>query len=397
MYSIIVIDDEPTTPMAIKDYINKTNKDFYVAATFSNGQDAVAYLLENPVNVVITDIYMPEMDGLELSSYIHDHFPHISIIIISGYSEFEYARRAIEYGVSSYLLKPFNFQELSQKLRAIADQLNILNTKNYEKEEVPLFFSDLIDGAVSNKDELYHRFSALDFEGNPEDYSGYIIYIDLDSYQYTNWAYERETLSTAIFNCLQMACDDSSVYYLYRIGIRYYFVILSLQKKDLALSLIEKNIQDLLHLKSSVTIKTEFKSIPSLQPTIRRKPEAKIFSAGEGNQHIQRAIEYIQTHYSEDITREDVANTIYVAPVYFSSLFKQKTGLSFIDYLTTIRMQKAIELLKTRMKVSEISQKVGYQSRNRFYINFRQYTGYTPTEYRKQILFMEDFNEKTEE
>ena len=106
---------------------------------------------------------------------------------------------------------------------------------------------------------------------------------------------------------------------------------------------------------------------------------------------------YIQAHFQDDLTREDVADAVFLSSAYFSRFFKQKTGLSFIDYLTTIRMQKAVELLGTRMKVGDIAKKVGYQSRNRFFINFRLYTGYNPTEYRRQILRMEDTHEEAEE
>ena len=105
---------------------------------------------------------------------------------------------------------------------------------------------------------------------------------------------------------------------------------------------------------------------------------------------------YIQQHYNEDLTREDVADAVFLSSAYFSRFFKQKTGLSFIDYLTTVRMQKAIELLGTHMKVGEIANRVGYLSRNRFFINFRQYSGYTPSEYRKQILRMEDSHEEND-
>ena len=68
--------------------------------------------------------------------------------------------------------------------------------------------------------------------------------------------------------------------------------------------------------------------------------------------------------------------------------------MSFLNYLTTVRMKKAVELLGTRMKFGDIAKAVGYQSRNRFFINFRQYTSYSPTEYRRIILKMGDFNDE---
>lgn len=110
---------------------------------------------------------------------------------------------------------------------------------------------------------------------------------------------------------------------------------------------------------------------------------------------IQKAINYINCNYNQDLSRETLAASIYLSPSHFSYLFKQKTGTSFMDYLTTVRMQKSIELLATNMRINDIAEKVGYQNRNRFIINFRQFTGYTPTEYRKNILAIEDsFYEK---
>ena len=114
MYPLIIVDDEEITRIAISGYIQKKHPAFQVAGIFSNGADALRFLQEHPVNVVITDIRMPRMDGLELVAHIHENHPGIFVIIISGYSEFEYARKAIRYGVVNYLLKPLDFAELSR-------------------------------------------------------------------------------------------------------------------------------------------------------------------------------------------------------------------------------------------------------------------------------------------
>ena len=109
MYSLIIADDEDITRMAVSGYIRKTQSDFQIAGTFTNGADALQFIHDNPVHLVITDIRMPGMDGLELARHISEQYPGISVLIISGYSEFEYARKAIQYGVSNYLLKPLDF------------------------------------------------------------------------------------------------------------------------------------------------------------------------------------------------------------------------------------------------------------------------------------------------
>ena len=74
--------------------------------------------------------------------------------------------------------------------------------------------------------------------------------------------------------------------------------------------------------------------------------------------------------------------------IYPKWCFKLITSVSYKDYLTEIRMQKAIELLKTNARISDIAQKVGYNNPNRFNVNFRHYTSYTPSEYRTYVLKM---------
>ena len=103
---------------------------------------------------------------------------------------------------------------------------------------------------------------------------------------------------------------------------------------------------------------------------------------------IDTAIAYMKEHCDEDLTRDDMAKKVYMSDAHFSRCFKMVTQTTYKDYLTKIRMQRAIELLKTDMKIQDISQKVGYPNPNRFNINFRHYTSYTPSEYRSQVLKM---------
>ena len=82
-----------------------------------NGRQAAEFIQENPVDIVLTDILMPYMDGMELSHFLHDNYPDIVIVIFSGFGEFEYAKKAIQYNVSEYLLKPVTAMELTGVMR----------------------------------------------------------------------------------------------------------------------------------------------------------------------------------------------------------------------------------------------------------------------------------------
>ena len=112
MYSILIVDDEQIIRDGLRTIIDWEDIGFYVAGTATNGLQALEFIQENPVDVILADIKMPGMSGLELSKEIEKLYPSIRIVILSGYDNFEYARTAIRNRVFSYLLKPCREEEI---------------------------------------------------------------------------------------------------------------------------------------------------------------------------------------------------------------------------------------------------------------------------------------------
>lgn len=131
MYKVILVDDEILTRETISESTNWEKAGFFLAGTAENGKAAISVIESVRPKLVITDITMPVMDGLELSKYIRENYPEIAVIIISGYNEFEYAKKALSYGVMEYLLKPFTPDELFQVLLKANEELS----KRIESEE----------------------------------------------------------------------------------------------------------------------------------------------------------------------------------------------------------------------------------------------------------------------
>ena len=98
MYKLIVVDDEKVIRNGICNYIDWEGMGFNVVASFEDGKEAIEYIENNCIDVVLTDIEMAEVSGLELAKYIQEKQSRIKAVIISGYKEFEYARKAVEYG-----------------------------------------------------------------------------------------------------------------------------------------------------------------------------------------------------------------------------------------------------------------------------------------------------------
>ena len=130
---IVIIDDEPKIRKGLQHILDKQLA-WNVTGVFENGLDALEYLEEHVVDVIVTDIKMPEMNGLEMIARLREKNMRASVIILSGYSNFNFAQQAIELGVFRYMLKPTNPKELLQVLEKIEKERQSVQDKTSEKK-----------------------------------------------------------------------------------------------------------------------------------------------------------------------------------------------------------------------------------------------------------------------
>ncbi len=123
MYSMILVDDEKIVLRGIRKVCEKENFDFEIIGAFSNPAEALDALPGLRPHLIITDIKMPQMDGLELSVRAKEILPDVEIVILSGYSDFTYAQTAVKIGVSDYLLKPIKKTDFAQTLSRIREKI----------------------------------------------------------------------------------------------------------------------------------------------------------------------------------------------------------------------------------------------------------------------------------
>ncbi len=115
-YNILVVEDEVLLGQSLARHIEDLNDGFQVVCQAQNGKEALDCLRSQNVHLVISDIRMPVMDGLALAKVIHEEFPHILTVLLTGYADFAYAREAIKQGVFDYLLKPVATEDLENTL-----------------------------------------------------------------------------------------------------------------------------------------------------------------------------------------------------------------------------------------------------------------------------------------
>ncbi len=123
MYKVLIADDEKRICSLIKALIDWERMDLQLVGTASNGREALEIIREKSPDIIITDVRMPEMDGIELMRTLHEEGLTSRVIVISGYAEFEYAHAAIQYGVHNYLLKPIQKDELNTAMEKIIKEL----------------------------------------------------------------------------------------------------------------------------------------------------------------------------------------------------------------------------------------------------------------------------------
>ena len=176
-YKMMIVDDE----FEIREGLNSfywERFQFQVIGLAANGKQALDLLQRTDVDVVLTDIKMPVMDGIELSRAINIHYPHIKIVILSGYKEFSYARDALQAGVSEYLLKPVELKHLSESMMKLKQQLDAerqtsQKLQSYENQlasSLPIardhFFQSLIEDPLPEYHEAKEKMSLLEIEMN---------------------------------------------------------------------------------------------------------------------------------------------------------------------------------------------------------------------------------------
>ncbi|MCD9022098.1 response regulator [Cohnella silvisoli] len=123
MIKVLIVDDEYLVRERLKQVVDWNELGYEIAGEAANGEDALMMLEHIPVQLAIVDINMPIIDGLEFAQAVQDRYPDVKIIILTGYSSFDYAKSALKAGVSDYLLKPINMDELLQVLKRLHERI----------------------------------------------------------------------------------------------------------------------------------------------------------------------------------------------------------------------------------------------------------------------------------
>lgn len=507
MYQIIVVDDKKAIRQGLEKHIPWEKLGYQLAGTASSAQEAIQLIESNCIDVLLTDIVMPDMTGLELIYFAKLINPDIKVIILSAYDRFDYAQRAISLGAQCYLTKPVDLEELQKELLSLKQALEEADRARRQNRllmEVAReqFFDQLLSEKWAEDQEIRNRaaqlqlsfgagnFVVLAAETHPGEISsaevwdslsafllelGEVTSLETKEHAVVYLLFARKQLpeeelarfcaarkdarlsigiSSPYFNLTMIATaykeaqkalefrimqKQSSVFYYPRIRTLFqksgelspeqeqeligalsegridllqqalrqilreksvafapdspgdiYVTIISLinHYMEQSIGTTEQDADETRQLIRTILSKRSAEEMTQYLMEYTEHCFARLHSNRRtvSNQIVERAMAYIREHYSEDITLKKLSEEVYVNPMYLSRLFKEKAGISYIDYLTEIRIDNAKRLLNDlSLRIYDIAEMVGYESRKHFGKIFKDHTGMSPKEYRNAL------------
>lgn len=429
MFTILIVDDEA----GIRDGLASLNWQtigYEIAGVGAHGLEALAFMEERPVDVILTDIRMPFMDGIQLLGAVKEKYPFVKVIILSGYDDFEYAKQALKFGAADYLLKPTIIDDLFAIFKDLHQKM--INEKQIEYRQATLerkerllsrmlrvnFLKELLAGMVSPED-IEQSAAEAEFIFSQESHYQVSI-LSLDRLQKGVSGISKKELRLISFSLDNMLSElweakGLGYHYVDPETARCYFIGRDIDSQDVMLQ-VKKQLSACMGLWQStftISIGIAVTNIEQVHVSCR-SAELALASSDEGNRlclgtyvnvdtrsdtpepveqdqqaapkgtHyiIEEAKKYILQNYTKNVTLKKVAENVHVTPNYLSALFKE-TGENFIQYLTALRIEQAKTLLKDpRNKIYEIVEMVGYSDPAYFSATFKKYVGKTPLEYR---------------
>ena len=367
MFRLLIADDEKDERDVIQFLLNKYGFKFDILQA-SNGKEAVNLLTEEPVDILITDIKMPFLNGTEVAAKARSINPNIEILFFSGYDDFEYVKTALSLHAVNYILKPVNPEEFKKSITEIIEALVAREAAKAESEKYNKEYFFMKNKHSNNAD--------LNYEDNVSDEEDILL---LNSIEQAVRQKNSEALSKNVNLLLDKYKETSKASHIY---IRYLCTTLLFLLIN-ALPDTGKN-----DFKKAAEEVYAFRHFADIRKFIGEYLNLLIVNMKEEANSPKHAInlveQYIHTHYSEDLSLNLLADTVFLSPKYLSSAFIQATGISLNKYIKNVRMEKAQELLlTTNMKIIDIGQSVGYYNVSYFCKCFQEEFGLTPDKYRQ--------------
>ena len=424
MYKVLLVDDEYMITEGLKRLIPFDKWDMEVVATANHADDALDYVREHPVDIVISDVNMPDKTGLEMIGEMKELLPNAYYILLSGYQEFDYVKKAMNLNVVDYLIKPVDKVELERLLEKIASQLG-------ETSHEPEILSQQLDEEafkthLSQKENWWIGLSK-EKQGNfvipyyvlgqdwqivlaDQEFEGLLVMPFEAPYQSNFEKWKRDIEKTLFYGSVNLDQSESLFSYyepIYRVIIQgnlqqiieeltllEKIVLENTPRVSITKQLFTQFVMDVFHLfehlkaDDMTDIVKNIHAITTFEDLVAYTKETltSFFGQYRMNENVVSVLEVIGRDYQKELSLKDISKDLFINPVYLGQLIKKETNSTFAELLNKQRIKAAQQLLlSTNDSIEDICYTVGYSNVGYFYKVFRKLCGKSPKAYRKQV------------
>ena len=390
MYNILIVDDEPIVKIALRSILPWEEYGFFICGTAGNGLEALSLVEKQHPDVIITDLKMPGMDGLELIRTLKEKKYPGEILVLSNYEDFDSVRSALLLGAADYLLK-IKIQA-DTLLACLNKTTEKLQKKAGEKSPVP-------EETISeNRNRLLLSFFQGDssitsfIQENRETELGFmekncaICYVTFEKFLSNDaFSISSNLLRDMILDAVQGALQP------YILVLNDYSALVVFSQKELTVSQIKVE-QLVKKLYNRFTMYQSFAPDMPYQENLKNYEEArKIYQSFHQNEghyknDVAKTIAYIEENYMHRLTLASISANVNLSSSYLCRVFKSEVGTSITSYLNNLRIRKAATLIKEQdLSLKEISAMVGIDDQLYFSRLFKKCMGISPSEYGKKF------------
>lgn len=396
---VMLVDDEMLVRLGIKSLIEWEAHGFQFMGDAPDGAKALELMAEGPPDILLTDIVMPNMNGIELIEAVRQSYPATLIIVLSSHNEYDYVRKAMKLGVEDYLLKTSpRPEELLSLLVATSGKL--------QERETQFVYSSAATGKRDEVIALHNDLSAflklvLAQEGDglppetaamPLEQGAILLALRiLDIREGVPHHSAAGLLKHMIEAELKGMLSGDPV----QMNDREFAVLLKPVKEEQSgleakLAGLTNAARGLLGITAAVRASEPMGGWIDARACYEELSHAlgALETGGSRNKEttredIRSLLRYLEEHYTEHVTLRDAAERICMSEAYLSTVFKRETGTGFVDWINQLRVEKAASYLaETDLPSYLISERVGYENTNYFGRVFKKIKGVSPQKYR---------------
>lgn len=370
---VLIVDDEPFITQGLKLLIDWEAEGFEIVSCLENGKDALEFLLKNEVDLILTDIRMPERSGLELMEEVHEkNLSDADFIIMSGYDDFGYAQKALRMGCVDYLLKPVDGAELTGILRKI-------RSSRQEKEADEMRIKKL-EQAYRGRNMISRLIGTYDQKSRKKIICNEVLDRLVAAIEVND--------TDAIDKCVQDFYREVKEKEIPEESVNFNISYLLFQLIKVADAQdAEVNHEEIMNFISESSFEEGVvKGKSDYMARFCREYAEYIAQLRKSSaRSVLRDVEReIRERYAENISLREMSQKFYINNAYLGQIFKKQYGVSFKDYLTDYRIKEAAKMLvSTDKKIISIAEDVGYKDSDYFVQKFIERMGCTPSKYRR--------------